>query len=165
MQLAARGFSFRVIGIDLPSKKDLVLESGAEHFVDATASPADLVKQVQDLTGGLGAQAAIVCNNRNDAYDTSLQLLKFGGTLVCVGMPETELVPIKSAAPLTLIGKLLTITSVAVGNRRDAQEVMEMAARGVVKTKVEVRPMEDLEKTFQEMDERKLLGRVVLELK
>ena len=80
-------------------------------------------------------------------------------------MPEGQANPIKGAAPVPMIGKLLTITSVAVGNRRDAIEVLEMAARGVVNVKVEVRKMEDLEKTFTEMEERKLLGRVVLELK
>ncbi|MCJ1441776.1 MAG: hypothetical protein MMC23_002268 [Stictis urceolatum] len=165
VQLATKGFAFRVIGIDLASKKDLIMESGAEHFLDATLDSAELVKQTKALTGGLGAQSCIVCNNREDAYDTGLQLLKFGGTLVCVGMPEGQANPIKGAAPVPMIGKLLTITSVAVGNRRDAIEVLEMAARGVVNVKVEVRKMEDLEKTFTEMEERKLLGRVVLELK
>ena len=53
VQLATKGFAFRVIGIDLASKKDLIMESGAEHFLDATLDSAELVKQTKALTGGL----------------------------------------------------------------------------------------------------------------
>lgn len=66
-QIAARGIGLRVIGIDSGSKKDLVLESGAEHFIDFTASQ-DVDKEVKDLTGGLGAHAVLVLTNANGAY-------------------------------------------------------------------------------------------------
>lgn len=66
-QIASRGIGLRVIGIDSGSKKDLVLESGAEHFIDFTASQ-DVVKDVMDLTGGLGAHAVLVLTNANSAY-------------------------------------------------------------------------------------------------
>ena len=47
VQFSARGIGHRVIGIDHSSKKDVVLDSGAEHFipVDGTDDLAAAVKQ------------------------------------------------------------------------------------------------------------------------
>lgn len=66
-QVAARGMGMRVIGIDHGSKKDLVLESGADHFIDHTTSK-DVAADVKALTGGLGAQAVLVLTAANGAY-------------------------------------------------------------------------------------------------
>lgn len=57
----------RVIGIDSGDKKDLVLESGAEHFIDFATSK-DVVQDVMSLTGGLGAHAVVVLTAANGAY-------------------------------------------------------------------------------------------------
>jgi propanol-preferring alcohol dehydrogenase len=165
VQLSARGFAHRVIGIDAPSKKDLVLESGAEHFIDAFAhDDKSIAEEVVKLTGGLGAHAVIVCTASNRAYAQAMDFLRFKGVLVCVGMPEGDLVPIAKAFPSMMVGKMLSITSTAVGNKKEASEVLEMAARGIVKTKVRIEKMEKLQQIFEEMGEGKLQGRVVLDL-
>lgn len=41
----------RVIGIDAPAKRDLVLRCGAEHFIDFTTC-SDVVAEVLKLTEG-----------------------------------------------------------------------------------------------------------------
>ncbi len=88
VQLASRGMAMRVIGIDAPSKKSLVLDCGAEHFVDVVAhDDKSIAEEVMKLTGGLGAQAVIVCTASNKAYAQALDFIKFDGTVVCVGMP------------------------------------------------------------------------------
>jgi len=51
-----------------------------------------------------------------------------------------------------------------VGNQREALEVLEMAARGIVKTRSRIEKMDHLTKVFQEMSEGKMQGRVVLDL-
>lgn len=66
-QMASRGMGMRVIGVDHGSKKDLVLESGAEHFIDHTQTK-DVGAAVKELTGGLGAQAVLVLTAANAAY-------------------------------------------------------------------------------------------------
>jgi len=164
-QISSRGMSHRVIGIDAAAKKDLVMQSGAEHFIDVMAHDDDSIKaEVLKLTGGLGAAAVIVCTASNRAYGQGMSILRFGGTLVCVGMPEGDLKPIASAFPSLMCTKMLSITSVAVGNRREAAEVLDFAARGIVKSHYRVEKMENLTKVFEEMGEGKLQGRVVLEL-
>jgi propanol-preferring alcohol dehydrogenase len=155
----------RVIGVDIAGKKDLVMECGAEHFFEATEDAEKLAEQVRGVTGGLGAKAVVMLHADNAAYAAATGLLSFGGTLVCVGMPDGEPVPIGGVHPNLMIARMLRVVGSAVGNRKDAVEVMQMAARGVVRTRVEVRGMDRLEETFRDMEARKLQGRVVLDLR
>ena len=144
-QLSSRGMAHRVIGVDAGPKKDLVLASGAEHFIDVFAhDDKGLEAEVQKLTGGLGVSAVIVCTASNKAYAQAIGFLRFGGTLVCVGMPEGESKGIETAYPALMVMKGLNITAVAVGGRSDALEVLDMASRGIVTTHLRVEKMEKL---------------------
>ena len=67
VQIASRGMGLRVIGIDQGSKEEFVRKSGAEHFIDHTASK-DVAEDVKALTGGLGAHAVLVLTAANGAY-------------------------------------------------------------------------------------------------
>ncbi|OBT45160.1 hypothetical protein VE00_04311 [Pseudogymnoascus sp. WSF 3629] len=165
VQIAAKGFGIRVIGIDHPSKQQLVMDSGAEHFIDITKldGPA-IIAEVRQLTGGLGAHATIVVTANNNAYAQALDMLRFRGTLVCVGVPEGESIPIASAKPSSIIMSQLRITAVNVGNRKDAQEVLDLAARGIVKTVHTVEPLQNLTNIFKRMLEGQLQGRVVVSI-
>ncbi|KAF2141377.1 uncharacterized protein K452DRAFT_272202 [Aplosporella prunicola CBS 121167] len=162
-QIASRGMAFRVIGIDADSKKDLVLESGAEHFIPLSAGNAILDK-VKELTGGLGAHAVVVLTGANAAYAQSMDLLRFGGTMVVVGIPEGEPKAIAGALPQYMVAKSTKIVGVAVGDRKEAIETLDLAARGLVKTHYRTEKMDKLTEVFKEMNEGKLQGRVVLDL-
>jgi propanol-preferring alcohol dehydrogenase len=168
-QFASRGMGFRVIGIDHGSKEAFVKESGAEHFIDITKFPRDdngaaIAAHVKQLAGGLGAHAVIVCTAANVAYAQSITFLRFNGTVVCVGMPEGEMLPVASSSPLLMISSQFTITGSAVGNRREAIEALDFVARGIVKTHYETKKLEDLTEVFEQMKEGTLQGRVVVEL-
>lgn len=126
VQLANKAFSHRVIGVDAAAKKEFVLSSGAEHFIplEGTESVSEAVK---GLTGGLGAHAVLVLTAANAAYADSVNMLRFGGTLAVVGIPEGEPVPIQSALPQFLVAKALKIVGVAVGDRQEAIECLDFA--------------------------------------
>ncbi|GAW16130.1 hypothetical protein ANO14919_055530 [Xylariales sp. No.14919] len=162
--LAARGMGFRVLGIDMPEKEASVLDSGAEHFLDATQfDDAAIGAEVKRVTG-LGAAAVVVCAGSNKAYGQALSMLRFGGTLVCVGMPTGDQVPIADAFPSSMVQKGQRIVASAVGNRREAAEALEMAARGVVRFPVRTVGMPELQSVFEDMGRGKITGRVVLDL-
>jgi propanol-preferring alcohol dehydrogenase len=91
-------------------------------------------------------------------------LLRFGGTLVCVGIPEGDLKAIAGAFPQILIAKAQKIVGVAVGDRRDAIETLEFAERGIVKTHFTTCKMDELTGVFEKMEKGELAGRVVLDL-
>lgn len=93
-----------------------------------------------------------------------MDLLRFGGTLVCAGIPEGDPKPIAKAFPQLLIGKSLKIVGVAVGERKDAIEVLDLAARGVIRSHFRIEKMEKLGEVFAQMRRGEVAGRVVLEL-
>lgn len=162
VQIAAKGMAMRVIGVDADEKKDLVLSSGAEHFVGL--SVGDTAKAVKELTGGVGAQAAVIVTAANAAYASGPLMIKYNGTVVCVGVPEGELQPIATATPTALVMQSLKIVGSAVGNRKEAIDTLDMAARGVIKTHYRVEKMDKLTEVFEQMEAAKLQGRVVIDL-
>jgi len=154
----------RIIGIDHGSKETLVKECGAEAFVDLTKfDDKTIAEEVRRITGGLGASAVIVCTASNRAYAQALSFLRFAGSLVCVGMPG-DMVPVAGAFPASMVASEWKIKGSAVGNQREAFEVLDMATRGIVKTRLRVEKMDKLTGVFQEMLEGKMQGRVVLDL-
>ena len=78
----------RVIGVDHSSKKDLVLESGAEHFIPLDGTD-DLATAVKEVTDGLGAHAVIVLTSSNKAYDGATSLLRRGPAGASPSQTET----------------------------------------------------------------------------
>ncbi|TVY91768.1 alcohol dehydrogenase [Lachnellula willkommii] len=164
-QIGARGMAMRIIGIDHGSKEDLVKSCGAEVFLDITKyDDKTIAEEVKKATGGLGASAVIVCTASNKSYAQALDFLRFGGTLVCVGIPEGDSQPIAKAYPSTMVAMEYNIKGSAVGNQREAMEVLDMAARGIVKTHLRTEKMDNLTEVFQQMSEGKMRGRVVLDL-
>jgi propanol-preferring alcohol dehydrogenase len=139
------------------------MESGAEHFIPVDGNE-NMVEAVQSLTNGLGAHAVVVCTANNAAYAQSADFLRFGGRVVCVGIPEGEVQPVKSAYPGLLIAKALQVVGSAVGSRKEAIETLEFASRGIVKAHYRTEKMDKLTEIFEEMNEGKLQGRVVLDL-
>lgn len=162
VQIAARGMAMRVIAIDHGSKKDICNDCGAEVFIDHTSQNAE--EEVKKATGGLGAQSVLVLTAANGAYASSMSLLKFGGTMVCVGLPEGDLVPIQTAFPQVMVAKSQNIRGSAVGNRKEAIETLEMAERGVIKTHFRTAGMSELTGVFEQMHRGEMKGRVVLDL-
>jgi propanol-preferring alcohol dehydrogenase len=148
VQLASKGFALRVIGVDAEDKRQIVLDSGAEHFISIGSrdQPNDTVAEVKKLTNDEGVQAVVVVAAVNAAYASAVPMLKFGGRVVCVGIPEGAFAGIASAYPQVLIAKELSIVGSAVGSRKDAIETLDFAARGIVKMHVTTEKPENLTK-------------------
>ena len=127
------------------------------------------MKLAQDIKAatphGLGAVAVIVCTGSNAAYAQSLSFLRFGGAVICVGAPDGDPVPIASAAPLLLCGREYNIMGSVVGNRKDAAEVLELVARGLVKPQIVVEPMSKLREVFEKLGKGEVQGRVVIDIR
>jgi len=164
VQLAAKAFGQRVIGIDQSAKRNVTRDSGAEEFIDVAQSSGDMVAEVKKITGGLGAHAVIVCAASNAAYAQGVELLRPGGTLVGVGMPGGEPIPIATARPSLMAQNELKITGSILGNQQDAKAVLELAARGIISLHYKTKRLEDLTQVFQDMKKGSLVGRVVIDL-
>lgn len=165
IQIGARGMAYRMIGVDHGSKEKLVMDCGAEAFFDVTKySDEQLAAEIKKVTGGLGASAVIVCTAANKAYAQASSFLRFGGTTVCVGIPEGDMVPIATAHPAVMVTNHHKIVGSAVGSQYEALQVLDLAARGLVKTHCRVEKLDKLTEVFREMEGGKLQGRVVIDL-
>ncbi|BFZ63034.1 Alcohol dehydrogenase [Saitoella coloradoensis] len=159
----AHALGYRVIAIDAGSKRQLCEGLGAEAFIDFAEAGDELPKRVQDLTDGEGAHAVVVVNASPKSYASAPDLLRIGGQLVCVGIPG-------GPAPMTLdarniILKDLNVKGSAVGTRQDAIEALEIAGRGLVKTKVETVGLDGVQGVFEKMRKGEIEGRMVVDLR
>ncbi|KAF2839672.1 GroES-like protein [Patellaria atrata CBS 101060] len=163
VQLATRGMGLRVVAVDAESKRGISVASGAEAFVAHTAP--DVVGAVRGASdGGVGVRAVLVLAGADAAYDGAVGMLRFGGRVVCVGVPEGEGKPVRGCVPVSVVARELSVVGCAVGGRREADEVLGFAARGVVEVRVREERMEGLTGVFEEMERGMLEGRVVLSL-
>lgn len=162
-QMAARVFSLRVIGIDFKEKETLVRSCGVETYL-ALEETESLVKSVKTETNELGAAAAVVCTGEDSAYSQALDMLRFNGVLVVVGVQEGKERPIENACPNAFLFNQSTIVGSSVGNYGEAVEVMDLARRGLIQTHVQVDKLENLQAVFELMEKGQIRGKVVLEI-
>jgi alcohol dehydrogenase, propanol-preferring len=167
IQIGAKGMAMRTIGVDHGSKGKLVMDCGAEAFVDITKFDDKTIgEEVKRITGGVGASAVIVCTASNRAYAQRKPSASSGRgePWSAFGMPEGGLAPIAGAFPSVIVTRNQKIVGSAVGNQKEAIEVLEMTARGIVKTHYKIEKMDNLTEIFKEMSDLKMQGRFVLDL-
>jgi propanol-preferring alcohol dehydrogenase len=152
----AKVMGARVCAVDIAEEKlQLARACGADWAVNAAEGPAH--KEIKRLGG---AQVALVASASRAAYETALRSLKRGGTLAVVGMaPE----PI-SVSTVALVSGETRIIASAVGTRQDLRELLELAADGKIRCKIETRPLAEVGQVFEEMKQGRVMGRVVLKL-
>jgi propanol-preferring alcohol dehydrogenase len=106
----AKALGTKVLALDTGGKEKLCCSLGADEFVDFTKfkDDASLEAEIKKLTGG-GARTVLMCSSSTKAYDQAVGWLGFRGTLVCLGVPEGNRVPIGGAIVQPMIAKELTI--------------------------------------------------------
>ncbi len=154
----ARGL--RVIGIDNGLKKDVCEKLGVEHFIDFT-KVKDIPKEIHKITS-IGAHGVVVLAPISKIYNEASDYLREQGTMVCIGIPPSEVKLSISLA--TIIEKCLNIKGSLVGTRSDIIEALDFVARGKVTPVVTVYPMEAAKEVLNLMNSGKLHGRGVLKL-
>jgi propanol-preferring alcohol dehydrogenase len=105
------------------------------------------------------ADAAIVCSASAKAYEAALRSLKRGGALVVVGMPAETI----ALDAVNLVGGELRILSSAVGTRQELAELLDIAASGQVRCRIESHPFENVGEIFNRMRRGQIAGRAVLD--
>lgn len=137
----ARVRGLRVIAIDSgEEKKKLCLELGADVWIDFKESK-DIVADVKAATGGEGAHSAVVTTASPAGYKQAIDYLRCGGTLMAVGLPGTAEL---EASIFFTVYKSISILGSYVGNRQDAREAVDIAARGQVRCVYAKKALSDL---------------------
>lgn len=152
----AVAMGLRVVAIDVDEAKlALARKHGAE--VTVNANEADAVGEISRVTGG-GVHGALVTAVNGKAFPQAVAGLRRGGTVSLVGLPPESF-------PLDIFTTVLfglTVRGSIVGTRRDMAEAIDFFARGLVRPTISVRPLEDVNEVFGEMERGAIDGRVVL---
>jgi propanol-preferring alcohol dehydrogenase len=158
LQYAKNVFGAKVIAIDV---NDGQLALAAEMGADLTVNPAnvDAAKVIQEETGG--AHAAVVTAVAKAAFNSAVGAVRAGGRIVAVGLPVESMdlnIPRLVLDGIQVVGSL-------VGTRQDLFEAFQFAAEGKVTPKVALRPLEDINAIFREMEAGTIRGRMVIDLR
>ncbi|KAL1744575.1 chaperonin 10-like protein [Schizophyllum fasciatum] len=155
----ARVRGLRVIAIDTgDEKRKLCMDLGAEAFIDFRESK-DIVADVKAITGGLGAHSAVVTTASPSGYTQAVDYLRSGGTLMAVGLPGKAGL---EASIFFTVFKSISILGSYVGNRQDAFEAVDIAARGQVVCKYVLKDLPALTSVYEGMQQGAVAGRIVL---
>ncbi|WP_251150764.1 alcohol dehydrogenase AdhP [Cellulosimicrobium sp. Marseille-Q4280] len=150
----------RVAAVDVDEAKlALARRHGAEVTVDAATSP-DVAAEIQRQTGG-GVHGALVTAVNAHAFPQAVGALRRGGTVSLVGLPP-EKFPLDIFTTV-LLG--LTVRGSIVGTRKDMAEAIDFFARGKVSPTYTVRPLDEINAIFDEMEAGGIDGRVVMDMR
>lgn len=148
----------KIIAVDIDDKRLKEAEKlGADYCVNSRSG--DAVKQVKDLTNGLGAEAVIDFVNAPKTVEPGINMLRKRGKLVLVGLfggsieLNLPLVPLRS---YNIIGSY-------TGRLADLHDLVGLAKRGAVKPVVtKTFKLEEATEALTQLKAGQVIGRAVL---
>ena len=122
-----------------------------------TATRSRLIKELSKR----GVHSAVVTAVSKVAFNQAIDSVRPAGKVVAVGLPsETMDLPIVK----TVLDGIEVIGSL-VGTRKDLEEAFQFGAEGKVVPVVQTRALDEAPEVFKEMEEGKIQGRMVLDMK
>jgi propanol-preferring alcohol dehydrogenase len=148
----AKFFQAEVIAVDIADDKlDFARSLGADRTINAATS--NVVKELRALGS---THVAVVTTGAKAAFDGAFHSVRSNGRLVVVGMPAEDL-----TFSAILMREVMIVAS-ATGTREDLREVLELAAAGKLRCRIETRALEDINDALEDMRRARITGRVVL---
>ena len=92
-------------------------------------------------------------------YIQAIDVVKAGASVVAVGLPVEKM---DLGIPRLVLDGIQVIGSL-VGTRQDLAEAFQFAAEGKVVPKVTLRKIEEINEIFEEMEQGKITGRMVID--
>lgn len=155
VQLAS-AFGYRVLAVDVGADRlEFARSLGAERAVE----PGDVAAVAEELGG---VAASLVFSARIAAFQSGLDVLRKGGLFVGVGLPPTSEGDL-TINPFVFLLKDPTVVFSGVGTVQDMRELVDLAARGIVRTHVSrTGGLSELPAIFEELERSAFLGRAVI---
>jgi threonine dehydrogenase-like Zn-dependent dehydrogenase len=141
------------------ARTDLGREFGATEAVSARGEEG--ITAVRELTGGHGSSAVLECVGHLPAYEQALGVVRAGGVISRVGVPQYQEAP----AGLDLFGRNITLTGGPGAQRSYVEELLPDVLEGRIEPgRVFDRTvgLDDVPAGYQAMDSREALKVLVL---
>lgn len=159
IQYAKNVFNTKVIAVDINDDKLAFAKELGADLVCNPLTDGDAGAWIQEKVGG--AHAAVVTAVSKVAFNQAVDSVRAAGKVVAVGLPpETmDLAIVKTVLDgIQIVGSL-------VGTRKDLEEAFQFGAEGKVVPVVETRCLHEVNDIFEEMEQGKIKGRMVVDLK
>lgn len=158
VQIARSLLNPTIIAVDIDDKRlKLASKLGADHVVNSKSG--DAVKQVKDITKGLGAEAVVDFVNGPMTAGPGLEMLRKRGKLVLVGLfggsidLNLPLVPLRA---MQIIGSY-------TGRLADLSDLVGLARRGSINPIISKRfKLDQANEAISQLKAGKIIGRAVL---
>lgn len=125
---SAKALGLNVIGIDArDGGLDLSKEAGADLVFDARHGKDAVVKQVQEVTGGLGAHSTITLSDARDAAALGCAVTMMHGTMIEIAQPDEVIIPFQE-----LVFRDIKVHGSLLCSPQEANHMVEtIAANGI----------------------------------
>lgn len=137
-----------------PDALKLALSIGADDGIVADGSH---VEEVLSLTGGDGAETVIDFVGEGGSTAEGLRMTKRAGDYHVVGYGENVDVP-----TIDLISSEVNVVGNLVGSYNDLQDLMALAARGLVTLHTSRYALDDFQSAIDDLDAGRVRGRAIL---
>lgn len=155
----AKTMGFNVVAIDVDdSKLVLAKELGAD--VGINALKVNVKEEVLKATGE-GCHGVLVTAVSPKAFEQAVSIIRRGGTMVLNGLPPGKF----DLSIFDMVLEGITVRGSIVGTRLDLKEALDIAAKGKVKAHISVEPIENINDIFKRMEQGKIEGRIVVDLR
>lgn len=144
-----------------PSARDLALRSGADLALDAPDGPegvADVAAQVREATRGVGADVVLDMVGSDSTLALGAASARPLGDLTIVGIAGGTLPVSFFALPYEC-----SVQTTYWGNRAELVEVLELAARGMLRAEITPFPLEQGPEVYRRLAAGEVDGRAVVQ--
>jgi alcohol dehydrogenase (NADP+) len=137
------------------SKKEDALDLGADHFIDTSQNDFE-----KPLIGEIDLIVSTASNVEDLPLAQYLSTLSVNGRLIYVGMPEDKL---PQLGPQDLAANGAFIGSSHIGSKKEAMQMLQLAADKGIKTWKQVIPMSEAAEGIKAIEENTVRFRTVLQ--
>ena len=122
-----------IIGVDtVPARLDVARRLGADHVIDFKAG--DPVEQIMELTDGRGVDVAVEALGTQATFESSLRVLRPGGTVSSLGVYSQDLrIPLDAFA--AGLGDKTIVSTLCPGGKERMRRLMNVVASGRIDLK------------------------------
>jgi alcohol dehydrogenase, propanol-preferring len=140
-------------------KLDFAKQNGADHVINIRGKKSeDIRNEVNKATGRKEIDVAIDCIGAEEVIPMGFSMLAVGGTYVSTGLVGTQVkIPL-----FPFVAREYQYFGSFWGNYNDLREVMELAKKGSIVSRIEKFSLSDVNDALDRLREGKIQGRGVL---